>query len=154
MMTHQQNIRKYCTEHTRLNDCNFAACERHSADLEEVSGNLWPGIALLTIISTAFPNVAFNKAPMTSPASLASSSVALDKSMASGNMPSMLNAKTRFGLASIDPEMMLHGTKTRSMRKLLLVRKPLRPYHFRHRGAMEGQEGGLSLCFSDTALRG
>lgn len=85
------------------------------------------GIVLPTIISTAFPNVAFNKAPITSPASFASSSVALDKSIANGRIASMLQTKTRFGFASNNPNMMLQGTKNNRRRNLLLVRKFWRP---------------------------
>jgi len=76
---------------------------------------------VLTIISTAFPKVAFRRAPTTSPASLDNSSVALLRSIASGRMASMLMENTNVGFHSKWPPRILNGTKPSSRRILLEV---------------------------------
>jgi hypothetical protein len=82
-----------------------------------------------TIISTAFPNVALSKAPTTSPASAASSSVALLNSIASGRIASIFMENTKVGFQPLWPPRMPIGTKNRRRRMGDEERKGLRPHH-------------------------
>lgn len=68
--------------------------------------------AQLTISSTAFPNVAFSSPPSVSPSLMAISSVANDRTAASGMIAKKLSAKTVVGAQLSSPAMMPNGTMT------------------------------------------
>jgi hypothetical protein len=63
--------------------------------------------------STALPNVAFSRPPRVSPKRTDISSVANDKTAASGMMAKKLSVKTVVASHSLTPAMMPRGTKTR-----------------------------------------
>lgn len=69
---------------------------------------------MLTINSTAFPNVAFIKPPIVCPSFALSSSVAKLSSAANGTMARKFTTKIAVGLVSSTPSTMPAGTKTSS----------------------------------------
>lgn len=68
---------------------------------------------LRTINSTALPNVAFSNPPMASPSLMEISSVAKDKTAASGIMAKKLMVKTAVEFHPMAPAMMPTGTVMR-----------------------------------------
>lgn len=67
---------------------------------------------VLTISSTAFPNVAFSNPPRVSPSLTEISSVANDRMDARGMMAKKLRVKTAVALHSSTPARIPSGTKT------------------------------------------
>lgn len=68
---------------------------------------------MLTMSSTAFPNVAFTRPPSVSPRRPAISSVANERTAAKGIMAKKLRVNTHGAPHSSSPAMIPKGTKTR-----------------------------------------
>ena len=111
----EKNVGEDGAEHGRLDDTNFAIFERNDADLQTRSAPVGRAkVALHTINSTAFPNVALRRPPSVCPSLADNSSVAKLRSEASGMMARKFSMKMTVGLHPTAPETMPKGTKINS----------------------------------------
>lgn len=110
--THEQNVGQNAAQHAGLHNADFALLERNNRDLRRLENAAARSGALLTMSSTAFPNVAFISPPSVWPSFADSSSVAKLSSAASGMMAMKLRMKVTVGFQFIAPATMPSGTKT------------------------------------------
>lgn len=107
----EQEVGQDGAEHGRLDDLDLAIPEGNNADLADVSQHSVSTYGgALTISSTAFPNVAFKSPPRVSPSLREISSVANERTAASGMMAKKLMVKTAVGFHPEEPATMPMGT--------------------------------------------
>lgn len=108
----KEDVRQNTTQHTRLNNSNLSILQCDDTDLIQCQPCKRKRIRILTINSTAFPKVAFNRPPIVCPNFTEISSVANDNTAASGTIARKFSTKTTVGFQCNIPAMMPNGTNT------------------------------------------